>query len=51
MDIQWISMYLLSASALKGSKELLLDSAVMAAVLPEPWKGVTFLLHEMRAEL
>lgn len=45
MDIQLIIMYLLSASALKGCKVLLLDSIVMATVLPETWKGVTFLLH------
>lgn len=38
-------MYLLSASALKGFKVLLLDSIVMATVLPETWKGVTFFLH------
>lgn len=44
MDIQLIVMYLLSASALKGYKVLLLDSIVMATVLPRTLEGSEILV-------
>ena len=39
VDIQVINICLLSASELKGFKVVLLDSIVIATVLPETWKG------------